>query len=181
MTRSSLIHTATRRLRTVRSWIGIVRRRGRGRTSTIDDKMFRTLARIGLEPPFDAYTICERIITAAKDVLGYDIKMEPHPTHDGGVSGFVYKRGSQFIVLYVPSDNPLVELWSKLHELFHILCNHPIPDGYQLKAFVVRNEYDAEAESLTAATMRAALSGEIVAAVADFSPLTNLLRDEEDE
>lgn len=172
-------HTDTRCLAWARSPIRAIRRRARA--SSVDDEMLRILGRIGLEPPFDAYTICERIISAAREALGYEIKMEPHPTCDGGVSGFVYKRGNEYIVLYVPSENPLVELWSKLHELFHILCDHPIPDGYQLKAFVVRNEYDAEAESLTAATMRAALSGEIAATLPHFSPLTKLLHDEGDE
>lgn len=172
----SFMHSAVRRLAWALARIGHIPPNVPRRN--IDDEMLRLLDHVGAGPPFDVYTICDRIIVGAKEVLGYEIEMAPHPTRDGGVSGFVYKRGRKYVVLYVPSDNPLVELWSKLHELFHVLCNHPIPDGYQLKAFLVRNEDDAEAESLTAAVMRWALSGEIAAARADVSPLAKLFHDD---
>ncbi len=129
--------------------------------AALESKVLTELACLGVVPPFTLDTICEVILKALVAAMEYPVVLRPHTTQDEGVSGMAYIEDGKVVLLYVPSDDPIQELLSKLHELSHVFLRHPIPkmeEGYHLKGFRAKDVYDVEAEMSAAFIKRLALS-----------------------
>ena len=127
----------------------------------LEGKVLTELGYLGVVPPFKLDTICEVIVTALVTALECLVVLRPHTTQDEGVSGMAYIEDGKMVLLYVPSDDPIQELLSKLHELSHVFLHHPIPkmeEGYHLKGFRAKDVYDVEAEMSAVFIKRLALS-----------------------
>lgn len=117
--------------------------------AALESKVLRELRLLGVVPPFKLDTICDVIVKALVTALERPVVLRPHTTQDEGVSGMAYVADESIVLLYVPSDDPIQELLSKLHELSHVFLRHPIPTmegGYALKGFRAKDAYDVEAE-----------------------------------
>jgi len=129
--------------------------------ATLENKVLTELACLGVVPPFKLDTICEVILKALVAAMEYPVVLRPHITQDEGVSGMAYIEDGKMVLSYVPSDDPIQELLSKLHELSHVFLRHPIPkmeEGYHLKGFRAKDAYDVEAEMSAAFIKRLALN-----------------------
>ncbi len=130
-------------------------------TAALESKVLTELVGLGVVPPFKLDTICEVILKALVAAMEYPVVLRPHTTQDEGVSGMAYIEDGKVVLLYIPSDDPIQELLSKLHELSHVFLHHPIPKmekGYHLKGFRAKDVYDVEAEMSAAFIKRLALS-----------------------
>jgi len=129
--------------------------------AALESKVLTELGRLGVVLPFKLDTICEIIVKALVTAMEHPVVLRPHITQDEGVSGMAYIEDGKMVLLYVPSDDPIQELLSKLHELSHVFLRHPIPkmeEGYHLKGFRAKDVYDVEAEMSAAFIKRLALS-----------------------
>jgi len=137
--------------------------------AALENKVLTELARLNVVPPFKLDTICDIIVKALVTALERPVVLRPHITQDEGVTGMTYIEDDKIVCLYVPSDDPILELLSKLHELSHVFLRHPIPpiltrpiskmEGwYHLKGFRAKDVYDVEAEMSAALIKRQALS-----------------------
>jgi len=130
-------------------------------TAALESKVLTELVGLGVVPPFKLDTICDVILKALVAAMEYPVVLRPHTTQDEGVSGMAYIEDGKVVLLYIPSDDPIQELLSKLHELSHVFLHHPIPKmekGYHLKGFRAKDVYDVEAEMSAAFIKRLALS-----------------------
>jgi len=136
--------------------------------AALESKVLTELARLGVVPPFKLDTICDVIVKALVIALERPVVLRAHTTQDEGVTGMTYIEDDKIVCFYVPSDDPILELLSKLHELSHVFLRHPIPPilthsipqmegGYHLKGFRAKDVYDVEAEMSAALIKRLAL------------------------